>query len=33
MLASEAKPPAIAAADAVAEAANVDKHPAIEDIA
>ena len=33
MMASEAKPPAIAAGDAVAEAANVDRHPAIQDIA
>ncbi len=33
MTASEAKPPAITAGDAVAEAANVDRHPAIQDIA
>ena len=33
MPASEAKPPAITAADAVAEATDVDKHPAEEDIA
>ena len=33
MPASEAKPPASAAADAVAEATDVDKHPAEEDIA
>ena len=33
MMASEAKPPAITAGDAVAEAANVDRHPAIQDIA